>query len=230
VVTGRSRGVAVTLLLAVTGCAVSPTARQVGYQTSNAEVSITRIAHGSVIVGMAGQRLLVDPWFYPRWIFRQSEPLGLLPDALPPLDAILITRDGSGTLDTTALRTLAGRVATVIAPPEAVAALGELGFTTVTAVATGSSATLGPLTVHATADGGYVVVQDATRVFVAADPADVAATTAEVARFAPLTVALLPIGGRRLLGLRRGLDPEGAAAWAAQLDANRTIPYRYGLA
>jgi L-ascorbate metabolism protein UlaG (beta-lactamase superfamily) len=134
------------------------------------------------------------------------------------------------TLDTTALRTLAGRVATVIAPPEAVAALGELGFTTVTAVATGSSATLGPLTVHATADGGYVVVQDATRVFVAADPADVAATTAEVARFAPLTVALLPIGGRRLLGLRRGLDPEGAAAWAAQLDANRTIPYRYGLA
>ena len=227
---GFARAAILALLLAISGCAVSPAARSVGYQTSNVDVSITRIVHGSVIVGMRGTRLLVDPWFYPRWIFRQSEPLGFLPDALPPLDAIVITRDGMAALDTTALRALAARVPVAIVPAGAETVLREFGFTTVTGLSAGASTVIGAVIVNAIAAGGYVLAHDATHVYLASDPDDMARVTADVERFVPLTVALLPIGGPRLLGFRQGIDPERAADWAVPLAATRTIPYRYGLA
>ena len=217
------------VLLALAGCAASPLSRPGAYQASDADVSITRIAHGSVIVALGRTPLLVDPWFHPRLLFHRTEPLGLLPDALPPLHGILITRAGSHFLDRIALHALAAQGSQIIAPAEIGADLRALGFADVLALPSGAGGAIGDVTVTATPDGGYLLAHGRQRVYIATDALDDDAVTTVRESLGPVTVALLPIGGPRLLGFRRGLDPERAAVLAGQIQADRTIPFRYGL-
>lgn len=227
----RSRSWLLALwLTSITGCAVGPAPQLVGYQPADADVSITRVVHGGVIVALHRTQILVDPWFYPRWAFHHSEPLPFLPTTLPSLDAIAITTEGAETLDTSALQTLSARVPRIIAPAGVSERLRDLGFADVVAIAPGSDATVHDVTVAATADGGYVLAHDATRVFVATNHLDDTTLAPTLTTYSPLSVALVPIGGPRLLGFQEGLDPEQAMRWAGKIRADRTIPYRYGRA
>src|SRR5439155_1115669 len=102
------------------------------YHPSDADLSVTRIIHGSVIIEMRGTRLLVDPWFHSGYVTRQDEPLGLTPEGLPTFSAVLLTHGHADRFDPQALRALALSVPEAVAPPELHERLKALGFGHVT--------------------------------------------------------------------------------------------------
>src|SRR5262249_38637109 len=75
---GRVRYAGLALALALlTACPPLPQPRQATFHPSDAELTVTRIIHGSFVLEMHGTRLLLDPWFNSTWVMRQREALGL---------------------------------------------------------------------------------------------------------------------------------------------------------
>ena len=82
---------AVLVVLAVlAACTALPLPREGAYHPSDAELGVTRIVHGSLILELGKTRLLVDPWFHSGFTTRQTEPLGITPEHLPDIAAVLL--------------------------------------------------------------------------------------------------------------------------------------------
>ena len=141
----RGRAPLVLVAVLAVACGAVPLPRRVVYHPSDADLSVTRIVHSSVIVEMAGTRVLIDPWFHSGLLVRQGEPLGLTPDGLPPLQAVLLTHDHGDHLDERALRGLAATIPQVVARPELHGRLAALGFRQVTDLAWWDAARIGTI-------------------------------------------------------------------------------------
>jgi L-ascorbate metabolism protein UlaG (beta-lactamase superfamily) len=204
------------------------------YHGSDADLSITRIAHGAVIIEMRGTRVLVDPWFYSGFVVRQREPLGITPDGLPSLAAVLLTHEHGDHFDDRALRELAPRVPRAVAPAELERRLLGLGFREVIPLGWWERTQVEGLTVtavparHSVRQNGYVLEVDGVAVYAAGDTRYYDELVDVATRFPRLAAALLPVGGERLLGLRREMGPADAARAPATHDAERFIPIGYG--
>jgi L-ascorbate metabolism protein UlaG (beta-lactamase superfamily) len=227
-----SRVLAVAALAAA--CSATPLPRRLGFHPADADLSVTRIVHGSLVVELGGTRVLVDPWFYSGFVTQQVEPLGLTPEALPPLRAVLLTHRHGDQLDRRALGELASRVPEVVARPELRTRLAALGFARVTVLGWWESARIGDLEVtavpadHGGPENGYVLTAGGTSAYLAGDTRYLDELVDVATRFPRLDVALLPIGGERFLGMRREMGPADAARAAALLGAARVIPIGYG--
>jgi len=221
-------------LAALAACSAVPPPRRSPYHPADADLSVTRIVHASLVVEMRGTRVLVDPWFYSGLVMRQDEPLGLTPADLPGMAAVLLTHEHGGHTDDAALRELAKSVPEAVAPAGLQERLKDLGFQRVTPLAWWESATVGDVRVtavpasHVVPENGYVLESHGVSAYLGGDtrPFDELPEVAE--RFPHLSVALLPIGGERLLGLTRTMDPDEAAEAAKALGAERVIPIAYG--
>jgi len=224
----------VLVALAFAACTRLPQPEPAAFHASDADVAITRIIHGSVIVSLGGTRLLVDPWFYSGRIRRQNEPLGLLPEGLPDLQAVVVTHGHRDHFDARALAGLAKRVPVAIAPPSLAGELRDLGFADVVPLEWWQETAVDDVTVKAVpardagAENGYLVRSRTRTVYLAGD-ARVPDALPQIAAAAPtLDVAVLPIGGRRVLGMLTEMGPEEAAEVAATLRARRVVPVGYG--
>jgi L-ascorbate metabolism protein UlaG (beta-lactamase superfamily) len=229
----RRAGLAIALVLAAAACAPIPPARDTGFHPSDAVLGVTRVVHGSFVLELAGTRLGVDPWFHSGVLTRQREPLGLTPASLPQLAAVLVTADTPDHFDARALRDLAPRVPRAIAPPELRERMLGLGFQEVTGLAWWQPTTLDDLTITAvpTAAGGangYVVASGDARLYLAGPTTAFPGLVDIAVAFPQLDVAILPIGGRRVLGVLHEMTPEQAAEAAVTLGASRVVPSDYG--
>jgi len=215
-------------------CTTLPLPRRSPYHASDADLTITRITHASVIVDLHGTRVLVDPWFHSGFIVRQTEPLGLTPEGLPAVAAVLLTHRHDGHFDDGALRALAPGGATAVAPADLHARLVALGFQQVVDLGWWDHADVRGVTVtavparHATPENGYVVESEGTRVYLAGDTRWFPELVDIATRFPHLDAALLPVGGERLLGFAREMGPGDAARAAEVLDPGHVIPIGYG--
>lgn len=229
-----SRGLLGLALAVFVACAPVPVPRRSPYHAADADLTVTRIVHGSLIVDVSGTRVLVDPWFHSGLITRQSEPLGLTPDGLPTLAAVLLTHRHPDRFDSRALRSLAAHVPEAIGRPELRTRLLGLGFRRVTGLGWWEHAGVGTVTVtavparHAVPENGYVLEANGVTVYVAGDTRSFPELADIATRFPRLDAALLPVGGERLLGLPREMGPEDAARAAVTLGAQRVIPIGYG--
>ncbi len=225
--------VAALAMLAV-ACSALPLPKRSTFHASDADLSVTRIVHGSLIVEMHGTRVLVDPWFHSGFFLQQSEPLGLTPDGLPPIAAVLITHEHGDHFDAHSLRDLAATVPEVVAPSGLRERLAALGFARVTTLAAWDHTRIGDIDVtavparHAVPENGYVLEAAGVRAYLAGDTRPFAELVDVATRFPHLDAALLPIGGERLLGFAREMGPAEAARAAATLDPRRIIPIGYG--
>jgi len=231
----RRRLLALLVALAVVaGCSAVPLPRRSPYHPADADLSVTRIVHASLIVEIRGTRVLVDPWFYSGFVMRQGEPLGLTPADMPGLAAVLLTHEHGGHTDEDALRQLAPSVPEVIAPVGLVDRLRALGFQRVTPLAWWEATAIGDVRItavpaaHSVPENGYVLEGGGVSAYVGGDTREFDELAEVAQRFPHLDVALLPVGGERLLGLPRTMGPEQAAKAAAKLGAQRVIPIAYG--
>src|SRR4029450_8861321 len=149
----RRATLAAVLVAAGVACAPIPLARESPFHPSDAALGVTRVVHGSVVLELAGTRLLVDPWFHSGFFTRQGEPLGLTPATLPTLAAVLVTEDAPDRFDTRALAGLAATVPRAIAPPALRERLVSVGFKDVTGLAWWEPTTGDGLTITAVPSG-----------------------------------------------------------------------------
>src|SRR5437899_3699822 len=169
------RRLALGAALLAAACSALPVPRRAGYHAADADLSVTRIVHGAVILELGGTRLLVDPWFHSGFIVRQREPLGLTPEGLPSFTAVLLTHRHGDHFDETALARLAATVPTVVARPELHARLIELGFRRVVDLGWWDGVSLDGVTLtavparHGAPENGYVVEGGRVQVYVAGD-------------------------------------------------------------
>jgi L-ascorbate metabolism protein UlaG (beta-lactamase superfamily) len=228
------RGLVTVAALLLAACAPLPVPRDVPYHQADADLSVTRVVHGSLILELGGTRILVDPWLYSGFFIRQDEPLAFRPSSLPSARAVLLTHGHQEHFDDRTLGLLAERVPQAIAPTALVDRLRRLGFQQVVALDWWEHVTVDDVTVtavparHAEPQNGYVLETDRVRVYAAGDTRAFAGLTDIATRFPHLDVALLPIGGQRLFGVRREMGPEQAAVAAATLGAAPIIPIGYG--
>jgi L-ascorbate metabolism protein UlaG (beta-lactamase superfamily) len=222
----------VLLAAVLAACAPVPPPRPGGYHASDAPLTVTRLAHAGVLLDFAGRRFLADPWIYEGLLHRFREPLGLHPDAFPPIAAVLLTDGASGRFDATGLARLARTIPRAVAPAALVPRLRALGFREVVALAWWHDVEIDGVRITATParGNGYLLRRDALVVALAGEPGETPAA-ADVRRQAGhVDVALVPIGGPRRFGRRSGMDARDAAAVAVALDARRMVPLAYGAA
>ncbi len=222
------------LLLLAAACTALPRPRASPYHASDADLAVTRIVHGSLLVEMSGTRVLIDPWFHSGFVTRQREPLGLVPTGLPTLAAVLLTHAHPDHFDPEALTALARTVPRAIAPPALHARLAALGFREVDALDWWDHIAVDGITVtavparHAVRENGYVLATPHASAYVAGDTRWFPELVDIAVAFPGLDAAMLPVGGLRLLGFRREMGPDEAARAAELLGAQHLIPVAYG--
>jgi L-ascorbate metabolism protein UlaG (beta-lactamase superfamily) len=230
----RGRALACVLAACLSSCAPVPLPREGAYQGSDADVAVTRIVHGSYVLSVRTTRFVVDPWFYSGTMHRQDEPLGLRPEALPPAAAVILTQEGADHFDEDALVALAKTIPRAVAPAPLAARLLGLGFVDVRGLRPWERTAIESATVTAVpssggdAQLGFVVAVGDVRVYLAGDTRAFDGLVDVATAFPDLDVAFLPIGGRRVLGVLRDMDPAQAAAAVAVLQPAVVIPTDYG--
>src|SRR3954463_15997844 len=108
---------------------------------------ITYIGHATLLLEVEGRRVLTDPNFDPklgRFLARVSAP-GIALDALPKLDAILLTHAHADHLSFASLDALP-RDIPLLAPPPIAQWLNRLGYKHAEALAPGASEKVGDIT------------------------------------------------------------------------------------
>ena len=220
-------------------------------------VHITYIGHATLLLDIAGVRVLTDPNYETRlgrFLPRVSAP-GVAIDALPPLDALLLTHAHADHLSFKSLDQLTQDVP-LYAPPAVARWLAKKGYRHATPIDAGDRVTLhgtrGPLTIHAaraTHQGSrygfdrwrsdanmYLLESPGESIFFAGDTALTPSTHHLVERVLwsagrTLDLALLPIGyaPRWKPGFRRGhLTGDDALALFETLRARAMVPYHWG--
>ncbi len=200
--------------------------------------SIGYVGHGTVIVDLAGVKLITDPLLRSRVThLRRAAKVAFT--TLRGVDAVLISHLHYDHLDMPSLQRL-GRELPVVAPRGSGALIRRgAGSTNVTEMSAGEEIQIGAVTVRAVPAEhdtgrmpfgtraepvGYVVEGDGRSVYFAGDT-DVFAGMAELA---PIDVALLPIWGWGPTMGPGHMDPGRAAEAAALLDARLAIPIHWG--
>jgi L-ascorbate metabolism protein UlaG (beta-lactamase superfamily) len=215
-------------------------------------MKITYIGHATLLIELAGVRLLTDPNFDPklgRILPRVSAPGIALAD-LPALDALLLTHAHADHLSFDSLERLP-RSIPLYAPPVIARWLRRLGFDHAAPLAPGESVRVGRVTVHAASathrgnrygfdrwrsSANMYLLDGGRTVFFAGDTALVDDTHHLVERVLwaggrELDVALLPIGYAPWWkpGFSKGhLTHEDALALFERLRARVLMPYHWG--
>lgn len=213
---------------------------------------ITYIGHATLLLELAGVRILTDPNFDSRLgrILPRVSPPGLALDALPSLDAILLTHAHADHLSFDSIERLP-RTVPLYAPPVIATWLSRLGYTHAVGLAPGQSVNVGPVVIHAASathrgnrygydrwrsDANMYLLDGGETIFFAGDTALVGDTHHLVERVLwrsgrELDLALLPIGYAPWWkpGFRRGhLTHDDALTLFERLRARVLVPYHWG--
>jgi L-ascorbate metabolism protein UlaG (beta-lactamase superfamily) len=200
--------------------------------------SATFLGHSTVLLEMAGARVLTDPVLLDRVSMLRRTVSPLARDAYRDVDAIVISHMHLDHLDLPSLRML-GTDTPLVVPRGAARYMRRMGFRAVEELAPGASVSVAGVEIRATrADHsgfrppfgptaealGYVLSEGSESVYFAGDT-DV---FPEMADLAGVDLALLPVWG---WGPRLGpghMDPERAADALRVIQPRATVPIHWG--
>jgi L-ascorbate metabolism protein UlaG (beta-lactamase superfamily) len=197
-------------------------------------VSITRIAHSSVLIDFAGKLVLTDPWFTETMEYHHGEALAMGVDQLPRLTAVVASHAHYDHYDIENFARYAHHdVPLLVGRFDQMAERArDAGFTDVRELTPGDIETIDG--VEITALPGAHVVQEITYLFTTGSTtvyfgADTLLTpeVRDIARQGPFDIALLPVNGLCVGGEPAVSSAEEAAVFAGMLQAAVAIPIHY---
>jgi L-ascorbate metabolism protein UlaG (beta-lactamase superfamily) len=200
-------------------------------------VRITDIGHSTMLIELAGMKILTDPWFTDPIMGVVVHPrgIGMSVDNLPILDLILISHNHFDHCDFKAISRM-NKTASVVVPDEKTAArIRRLGFSDVVVIRPWESRLVSRVTVtalpadHPVSEHTYVIAFGDQSVFFGGDTKYIK-DFREIGDKFDITVALLPISGLSLpLAGKIVMDPVEAAEAAALLKAPVAIAIHYNM-
>ena len=215
------------------------------------ELGVTFIGHSSFLLQVHGRKLLVDPVFSKRLILlrRQRRP-GVVVEALPAIDVVLLTHAHMDHLDMASLRSviratrrLTGKTPEVVVPRGVEDLVERLGFSRIHGLSWWEQIEVQGLTVTMTpckhwgarmfrdthrGYGGYVVEGGGQSVYHSGDTAYFDGFREIGTKLKP-EVALLPIGAYFPDSYRSvHTSPEEAVRAFVEVGAQKMVPMHYG--
>lgn len=197
---------------------------------------ITRITHSCHLIQIGGLTVLTDPWFSERAFYHPGEPVALQPQALPRLDAVVISHEHYDHCDLDAFSRYPGKdVPLLVAGPVAEKAR-KAGFTSVRPLEPWQSTQVADLTIaaapgkHGVHEVTYVISGGGRSVYFAGDTLLIPELRTLTDRYGPLDVALLPVNGLqiRVAGNKQVvMNAEEAAELTAALRPKLAVPQHY---
>lgn len=208
---------------------------------------VTWIGHSSFLMTLGGSTALVDPVFSRRigWTVTRHGAAGLTPEALPRVDALLVTHNHFDHLDAPSLRTI-DRGTAVFAPRGLGRWFARRGFSnvhemrwwdtrgaaalTITFVPARHWSRRTPWDTNRSHWGGFVVRGGGATVYHAGDSGWFGGFRAIGRRFPGIDVALLPVGGYDPAWFmeQHHMTPEQAGEAFLALGARSMMPMHWG--
>jgi L-ascorbate metabolism protein UlaG (beta-lactamase superfamily) len=208
--------------------------------------ALTWVGHATFLVQLAGVSVLTDPILSPR-IFRiaRNVPPGLAWEALPRIDAVVVSHNHYDHLDAPTLERL-GSAPAYFVPRGLGRWFRRAGLTRVTEMDWWQRERVGPLSVHfvpsqhwsrrgladtnRTLWGGFVLEDGARRVYHSGDTAYFEGFRQIAERLGAPTAALLPIGAYapRWFMQPQHMDPADAVQAFVDLGAERFVAMHWG--
>lgn len=199
-------------------------------------LTLTRVAHSSVLLEFDGVRILTDPWFTQRAGYFQGEPLAFAPESLPHLDGVVVSHGHYDHYDLEGLKGYPDRELPLVVAPGMAEAAREAGFTQVHELAPWQSVDVGGVKVtatpgkHGVPENTYVLEARGFTVFFGGDSLLIPEMEEIARRFPSIDLALLPVNGlkvRPMFNHQVVMTAEEAADLCALLKPRLAVPLHY---
>src|SRR2546430_5177959 len=175
------------------------------------KLTITRIAHATVLIDFDGHAILTDPWFSQRFTYYQGEPFGISLEALPHLDGVVVSHGHYDHYDMQAFQAYPDKQVPMAVKRGIVQTARKVGFTNVIEMDAWETASFGPITVtaapgkHGVPEITYMLQAQSYTVYFGGDTLLIPELSELPLRFPQIDVALLAINGLQIrpLGNRK---------------------------
>lgn len=205
---------------------------------------LTWIGHASWLIQLEGKSLLVDPIFGKLALGPgdRNVPAGVLPEQLPPIDAVLITHNHYDHLDLPSVKRVGAPMIAGLGMKELLASEGvsatevdwwqsvDLGSVKVTFVPAQHWSRRGLFDANSTLWGGFIVECSSARVYHSGDTAYFEGFSEIGRRFPAIDAALLPIGAYEPAWFmeKQHMNPEQAVQAFVDLGAMTFFAMHWG--
>ena len=199
-------------------------------------LTITRIAHSSVLIDFDGYRVLTDPWFSERFGYYHGEPYGITLEALPRLSGVVVSHDHYDHYDVKAFQAYPDKQVPIAVKGGTEQKARRVGFANVIDMEAWETTTFGPITVtaapgkHGVPEITYLLQAGGLSVYFGGDTLLIPELSEIPQRFGRVDVALLAINGLqiRFLGNRQDvMNPQDAAEFCRISRPRYAVPIHY---
>lgn len=167
-------------------------------------LTITRIAHATVLIDFDGYRVLTDPWFSERFGYYHGEPYGITLEALPRLDGVVVSHGHYDHYDMKAFQAYPDRQVPVAVKRGIAQTARKFGFSNVIEMDAWETTSFGPISVtavpgkHGVPEITYMLQASGFTVYFGGDTLLIPELSEIPGRFPQIDVALLALNGLQL--------------------------------
>lgn len=196
-------------------------------------LTVTRIAHATLLLDFDGLRVLTDPWFTEKTHFHQGEPLGMSLNDLPPLDLIVASHAHYDHFDMAAMTAYPHKNVPFLVGPDMVEQARAAGFTHVLELKPWDTWRQGGFEVtgiparHKVPEVTFMIQAKGRSVYFGGDTLLIPELLQLPAMFPSIDLALLSVNGLSVFGEPVVMNAEQAAELAGVLKARVAVPIHY---
>jgi L-ascorbate metabolism protein UlaG (beta-lactamase superfamily) len=199
-------------------------------------LTITRIAHATVLIDFDGQTILTDPWFSQRFTYYQGEPLGVSLEALPQLAGVIVSHGHYDHYDMQAFQAYPDKHVPFAVKRGIADKARKVGFTSIAELDPWETVTLGQVKVtaapakHGVPEITFILEAGGFTVYFGADTLLIPELQEIPSRFPRIDLALLSINGlkiRPMLNKQVVMNVQEAAETCRLLRPARAVPIHY---
>ena len=205
-------------------------------KTDMATLTITRIAHSSVLIDFDGHRVLTDPWFSEKYGYYHGEPYGITLQNLPRLDGVVVSHEHYDHYDMQAFQVYPDKQVPLAVIRGTAQPAREVGFTNVIEMDAWETTSFGPITItaipgkHGVPEITYMLLASDLTVYFGGDTLLIPEFGEIPQRFPKIDVALLAINGLQIRPLGNQqvvMNPQDAAELCRIIHPRYAVPIHY---